>query len=134
MQITIDTNNLSDIDRVILSVITGNAGVVVNSGTPTPAPAAEEKPKAKKAAKVKIAAVPDPEPVEEAAPEPEEEPEVAAGPTVADAVKVAMGLVSSGRPSVVKEALSNLTASKVSELEGDEVQKFLDAVAALDSV
>lgn len=72
-------------------------------------------------------------------PEPEPEPQDDATdsddligddePTVDDAVKRAQDLVQAGKGPAIKKALTKVGAAKVRDLEGDQIQAFLDAVA-----
>lgn len=87
----------------------------------------EEAPAPKKAAPKKAA-------LGAAAPEPEPEADEDEGPTLEQAIEKATELVSEGRAAEVKGALKELGISKkVSELEGDEIAQFLEAVSG-DSV
>lgn len=134
MQITIDTENLSDLDRQILRVALGEEfdlkGTVVAS-------AAEPKPPAKKAAAKKAAPEPEPEPepiAEEALPEPDPEPEADEADDQSDedllalAVKKATEMVSGGDAAKVREALDAAGASRVRELNVDNVREFFKAL------
>lgn len=116
--ITFDVNGLTDLDRALLAVLSGNSAPVSTGTTPETTPEPEP-----------VTAVAEPEPT------PEPEPVAAvAGPTVKDAVKVAMEMVASGRASEVKQIIAGLSAEKVSALEGDEIQQFLDAAAAVNDL
>ena len=118
MQITIDTSNLTDIDRAVLAVLLGDAPV---AAAPKPAPAA--KAAAPKPAPAKKAE-PEPEPEAEGEavePEAEDEPEV----TMEDATKAATKLVSSGDAAKVKAALTKVGAKRVSEIDEANLAKFV---------
>lgn len=132
MQITIDTNNLSELDINMLAFLAGveatepdATGDEVSADEPeeTPAPAPAKKAPAKKAA---TKAAP--------APEPEEdllggEPEPAGdGPTMSDAVAAATKLVSSGESAKVKAALESVGVARVSGLDESQVADFLAAL------
>lgn len=142
MHISINTDApLSDLDVRILSVLTGAiptvSAEVVSSGTikGTPEPA---KPAAAKAApkpKPKPEPEPEPEPMAEE-PLPEEEPEVKAEEDdmsdedlIALAVKKATEMVSGGDAAKVREALDAAGASRVRELNKDNVREFFRALS-----
>lgn len=138
MQITIDTSlPLSDTERQMLSVLMGVEYVLgeVVEATPEPEPA---KP-AKKAAAKKPAPEPEPEPepmaeeplVED---EPEPEPEDDADDQsdedlLALAVKKATEMVAGGEAAKVREALDAAGASRVRELNADNVREFFKALS-----
>lgn len=119
MQITIDTNNLSEMDVAMLAFLAGQAEETPadeEPEAPAPAKTPAKKAPAKAAAK---------------APEPEDEDLVGGdGPTMADAVAAATKLVSSGGSAKVKEALAAVEAKRVSEITEDKIADFL---AALES-
>lgn len=144
MQINIDTSQeLSDLDRSILVALSGQTIVLgaISEDQAAPAvtvtkPAAKKTTPAKKATESKapvLEVVPDaePEPEEEAAAEESTEEASESTATVKEAVEIAMALVADERAADVKKIMSGLTAAKVSELEGDEIQQFIDAAAAL---
>lgn len=117
MQITIDTNNLSDLDKSVLALLAGGAA-------PAAAPAAKATPApAKKAA----AAPKKEEPVEEPeADEPDADEEQGSDePTIDDAKEKASALVSNGEAAKVKAALTAVGAKKVSEIPANKVAAFL---------
>lgn len=120
MQITIDTANLTDLDKQVLALLSGGASV------PTPAPAAKAAPAAKKAAAPKA------EPkAEEPAEEPEEAADEAAGDdevTLEDAKTLATKMVANGEAAKVKAALATVGAKKVSEVAEDKVAEFVAAL------
>ena len=141
MQIIIhDTNELSELDLTVLKALVGvesSTPAAANKASSTAAPAAEKAaPAAKKAAAAapakKAAAKPEPDPepeAEEEEPEAEDE-DLVGGPTMADAVALATKLVSEGRAVEVKSTLAECGAAKrVSELEGDNIAKFVNAFA-----
>jgi len=136
MQITVDTNNLSDLDRQLLATVLGEQGVVTAKAEPVEAPAEEEKaPPKKRAARKTAAAKPDPEPEPEpeddepAAEENEDDPEDLLGGsepvTMQDAVKVASDLVSKGKSADVKKALNGFGVKRVSELDEGDLAAFV---------
>lgn len=115
MHISIDTAELSELDLRVLTALTGTAE------TPQAAKPASAKAKPARAAK------PAPEPE----PEPEEDDDILGdnGPTLKDAVARATELVGEKKSAVVKEALKSVGVGRVSELSGDQIQEFLDALA-----
>lgn len=124
MKITIDTDNLSELDINMLAFLAENGEVAASE----PAPAAAEPPKAQPKKAEPKKAEPKPEP--EAAPEePEEDLLGGEAPTMSDAVAAATALVSSGNAAKVKEALAKVgDVKRVSELKDDQIQKFLTAL------
>lgn len=110
MQITIDTNNLSELDINMLAFLAG--GTEETEAEPDEAPAPVKA--AKKAAKV--------------APEPEEDLVGGDGPTMADAVAAATVLVSEGGAAKVKAALATVGAKRVSEMDEGDIPAFLAAL------
>lgn len=124
MQITIDTNNLSEMDIAMLGFLaeqgepTGDTEPEPEAPAPTPAKAP-----AKKAAPAKAApAKPAPEPVEDLL--------GGDGPTMADAVAAATQLVSTGNQQKVKDALAAVGAKRVSEIAEDQIALFLETLNA----
>lgn len=139
MQITIDTSlPLNDTERQMLSVLMGVEYVLGEVAETTPTMKAEpaKKPAAKKAAAKK----PEPEVEEEPEPmaeepledeeEPEEEPEddVSDEDLLAMAVKKATEMVAGGDAAKVREALDAAGASRVRELNKDNVRDFFKAL------
>lgn len=120
MQITIDTNNLSEMDINMLAFL-AEQGEAVEADEPAP-----EAPPAKAPAKKKAAATPAPEP------EPEEEEDLVGGdgPTMSDAIAAATALVSSGEAAKVKAALAEVGVKRVSEMEDKDIPAFLAALEA----
>lgn len=131
MQITIDTANLSKLDYQILALLGGVAT--------SPAAEAEE---ATKPAKKAAAKKPEPEPVVEApeaiaeepvpeepeADEPDDADDMADEDLLALAVKKATEMVGSGDAAKVREALDAAGASRVRELNVDNVREFFKAL------
>jgi hypothetical protein len=109
MQLTIDTENLSTLDRTVLSLVLGGE----SAPAPTkPAPSKKPAPAAESAEPVV-----DDDPVDES-------------PTKEQAVARAMELVGDGKAAEVKAALAVVGAKRVSELKSaSDVVKFF---AALD--
>lgn len=116
----------------------GEAAVV-----PTPAPAAKAAPAkaAPKAAPAKPVEKPSPtkaavlDETLDATPEPAEEAEedlVGGGPTytLEDAVAAATKLVSAGKAAEVKAALGTVGAKRVSDLKGESITTFMQALEA----
>jgi len=127
MQITIDTNNLSELDVAMLSFLAENGEVAEETEPEAEAPAAPAKaPAAKKAAaKAEAPAAP------AAEPEGEDDDLVGGdGPTMAEAIARATEMVSQGGSAKVKEALASVGAKKVSEMDEDKIPAFF---AALDA-
>lgn len=121
MQITIDTNNLSELDIAMLAFLAGNTEEAEDEVEPeAPAPA--------KAATKKAAAKPKPEP----APEPEEDLVGGDGPTMQDAVAAATKLVSEGGAATVKTALAAVGAKRVSEMAEADIPAFMEALEAAE--
>jgi len=143
MQITIDTHNLSDLDVQILQVLLG--GDVTNfptdvvdevyAGTDEDGEDVyEEEPEAapKKAPAKKAAATPEPmaeEPVEEEPAEDEVDDGVSDEDLLALAVKKATEMVAGGEAAKVREALDAAGASRVRELNADNVRDFFGALS-----
>lgn len=131
MQIVINTEEITDLDRAVLAVLAdGGATAPVATKaeiaeTAAPAPAKKAEP-AKKAAAPKAEPAPAPEPE----PEPEAEPVASSGATLTDAVEAATKLVSEGKAAKVKAALAEAGAKRVSELAEGDIPAFL---AALDA-
>ena len=131
MQITIDTNNLSELDIAMLAFL-ADQGETAEQEDPSPAPVETAKPKT--ATKTKAAAVAEdlPEAVA-ASSEPEDEDLVGgSAPTMSDAIAAATELVSNGGAAKVKKALAAVNVKKVSELPEEDIAKFLEALAAAE--
>ena len=131
MQITIDTNALSDLDKAVLLMLVGDENEPVEKPEEKPAKKAAAKPAAKKAA-----AKPEPEPepmAEEALPEePDEdddEDDVSDEDLLSLAVKKATEMVGSGEAPKVREALDSVGVSRVRELNADNVREFFKALS-----
>lgn len=145
MQIIIETANLSQLDYRILALLggiaTSPADEVDEVVEPKTKPAPAKKAAAKKTAAKKAEPEPDPEP-DPAAEEPleeEEEPEVdeleEVDEDVSDedllklAVKKATEMVGGGEAAKVREALDAAGASRVRELNKDNVREFFKALS-----
>lgn len=123
MQITIDTNNLSQLDIDMLAFLAGQ-----EPAQDTPEPEAE-KPAPKKAPAKKAAPAKKPVEVKDPEPEADDEPEADGdAPTMSDAVAAATQLVSSGKSAKVKAALESVGAKRVSEMDESDVPAFLAAL------
>jgi len=134
MHISINTaEEISDLDRQVLALLAGGEFVVDEPDEepepePAPAPAAKKTAPAKKAA-----AKPEPmaeEPVEE---EPDaDEDLIGEEPSDEDllalAVKKATEMVAAGDAAKVREALDAAGASRVRELNADNVRAFFEAL------
>lgn len=140
MEIVINTSEpLSDIERKVLAVLMGvdkttPAAEVMKKEAAVVSKKAEEKAKPKP----KPEPEPEPEPIaEEPLPEEEEEPEVEEdeGDDTSDedllqmAVKKATEMVGSGEAAKVREALDAAGASRVRELNKDNVREFFKALS-----
>ena len=135
MNITINTDEpLSVLDVNILKLLLEDEDTVL---TPAPAPAAKPKPAKAKVEAPEPMAEPDEEP--EVEDEPDEEPEVeddvlgdddaSDEDLLAMAVKRATDMVANGEAAKVREALDAAGASRVRELNTDNVRDFFKALA-----
>lgn len=114
MQITIDTNNLSDLDINMLAFLAaGTSEETVEEPETVEVPNDEPK----KAAPKKVEETPDEDLLGDA-------------PTMADAVAAATALVSNGGAAKVKEALAEVGAKRVSEMKTEDIPAFLAALEA----
>ena len=121
MQIIInDTNDLSDLDLRVLQALVGVESSVEAAPDAKPAPAAKEASPAAKTAKPAAS---------KAKPAPALEKDEADSYTMKDAVAVATKFVRNGKAAEVKAALKQFGASRVSELDADDIGGF---IAALD--
>lgn len=129
MQITIDTNNLSELDIAMLSFLAEQGEVADAPEEPAPEPApAKAATKAKAAPKAEPAKA-EPEPVVE---EPAEEDLLGGedAPTMSQAIAAATELVSSGGAAKVKAALAEVGVKRVSEMKDADIPTFLAALNA----
>jgi len=139
-----DTDNLSELDKDILALVLGEELVEVGEAPAQPAAEVMKKEAAavsKKATEAKAKPKPEPEPepepmAEEPLPEEDEDDEEPAeddGESDEDllalAVKKATELVSSGGAAKVREALDAAGASRVRELNKDNVREFFKALS-----
>ena len=126
MHITFDTENLSPLDYQVLALLGGVATAPADEAEEavTPVPA-------KKAPAKKAAATPEPmaeEPVEEEPAEDEVDDGVSDEDLLALAVKKATEMVAGGEAAQVREALDAAGASRVRELNADNVRDFFKAL------
>ena len=139
MRISIDTNeDLTELDQQILMMVLGGEVVLgaVEDTEPEPEPEPPAKPAAKKAAAKKAAPKPEPaaeEPVEEdedlIGGEDDEYDDVSDEDLLELAVKRATEMVASGEAAKVREALDAAGASRVRELNTDNVREFFKALS-----
>ena len=133
MQITLDTNDISEQDRRFLALLIGVEAADTES-EPAPKKPAAKKPAAKKPAAKKPEPEPEPEPAAEE-PLPDEEPEVEEAEDVSDedlldlAIKKATEMVAGGDAVKVREALDAAGANRVRELNKDNVHEFFKALS-----
>lgn len=118
MQITIDTNNLSELDIAMLAFLAEQGETAEEPEEPAPPAKSTAK---KTAPKDEV-----PAPADEEA---EEDLVGNDGPTLADAVARATVMVSNGNATKVKEALAVVGAKRVSEMKEEDIPAFF---AALD--
>lgn len=144
MHISINTaEEISDLDRQVLGLLAGGSFILAGEPQefeePDEEPEPEPEPAPRRTAKKTTAKKPEPEPEEE--PEPmaeegvEEEPEDEAGDDdqsdedlLALAVKRATEMVGGGEAAKVRKALEAAGASRVRELNADNVRDFFDAL------
>jgi hypothetical protein len=117
MQITIETNELSEFDKTILLAVLGGDAPAAAAPVAKKAAAAP----AKKAA----AAKPEPTPEPEAEAPAEEASSDDAEPTLEDAVALATKLVQGGKSAEVKAALGEVGAKRVSEVGEDKIADLM---------
>ena len=136
MQITIDTHNLTDLDRELLTRL---AGIASTSALPVRSP----KPKVTAAPSVAKEAGDDPaddvsvfqhvaDAVATAVQAQQMFPESTAkpAPTMADALAAATQAVSKGEQAKVKAALASVNSKRVSEMKVEDIPAFLAALSA----
>lgn len=133
MQLIINTEDLTDVDKAVLSLLLGGD---------TPSAEPEAKPKARATAKAVYEAEEEEAPAPKASAKktrkaPEPEPEEAEeddeadddAPTRAQAVDRATELISSGKAAQVKAALKSVGASRVSDVADDRIADFMEAMS-----
>lgn len=119
MQITIDTNNLSELDINMLAFLAEQGeSATEDEVTPEPTPAPAKKAKA------------EPTPKPEPEPEVEEDLVGGEGPTLSQAIARATELVSEGQAAKVKTALAEVGVKRVSDLEEKDIASFLALLPA----
>lgn len=121
MQITLDTENLTDTDKQVLALLGGvvadqNVAALVEQATEP------EKP-APKAAAEKAAAAPKAEAPAAAEPTPESS---AASESLEVAVELATEMVSSGQANRIKLALADQGSTRVGLLDPDKIGAFIE--------
>lgn len=145
MQITLNTENLTELDRKVLALIGANGSTqVITPGAIQPSPRKtfdkpvekETKPKPVKKAAEKPVKKPEPKPETAAEPDeapaeaPDEAPTNTSEVTMSDAVEAATKLVSDGKSTVVRAALKSVGASRVGKIPADKIDEFLAALNA----
>jgi hypothetical protein len=137
MQITFDTANLSPLDYQVLALLGGVATAPADEAEEAVTPAPAKKAPAKKAA-AKPEPEPEPEPMAEEPIEddvlgedPDEDPneDMSDEDLLALAVKKATEMVGGGDAAKVREALDAAGASRVRELNADNVRDFFKALS-----
>ena len=135
MQITIDTHNLTDLDRELLTRLVGTAPMPARVPKATLTEALGGVAAAAAAVAEKVAA---PAPVSPVAKEAGDDPadvvaepvEPEPAPTMADALAAATRAVSSGGSAEVKAALASVNSKRVSEMKVEDIPDFLAALSA----
>ena len=130
MQITIDTHNLTDLDRELLARLVGTAPMPARvPKAPKSSPTVSEPTEPEQVATVLPVA-------KEAGDDPADvvaEPAVAPdepAPTMADALAAATQAVSKGGSAQVKAALASVNSKRVSEMKVEDIPAFLAALSA----
>lgn len=138
MYIQFDTEQLTDTDKAVLRVLAGGGDVA-----PFDKPAEKSEPEAKEEAPKRrtrkaAAPKPDPEPepdeddadvsVDDITADDDDDADEGEGGSVDDAVDRATALVQAGKQSVVRAALKEVGAKRVSELKPAQVSEFLAAL------
>lgn len=139
VNIRIDINEASPEDPMVLRLLDAlsDSAPTQNVAAAKPAPAPAEAKEAKKPAPAK-AKKDSPKKAEKPEPEPEEDDSEDAvdeeisgddGPkTMEDAIAAATAKISDGKQAEVKAALKEVGARRVSELKGDKIATFLEAL------
>ena len=130
MQITIDTHNLTDLDRELLARLVGTAPMparVPKASKSSPTVSEPTEPE-QVATVLPVAKEAGDDPADVAEPElPFSEPEA---PTMADALAAATQAVSKGGSAQVKAALASVNSKRVSEMKVEDIPAFLAALSA----
>ncbi len=139
MQITINTaEEISDLDRQVLALLAGQEfileGEVAETEEPEEEPEVEEEPAPAARRTTRRKPEPEPEPMAEEPVEEEEEDligeeEMSDEDLLALAIKKATEMVSGGEAAQVREALDAAGASRVRELNADNVREFFKALS-----
>ena len=130
MQITIDTHNLTDLDRELLARLVGTAPMPARvPKAPKSSPTVSEPTEPERVATVlPVAKEAGDDPADVAEPElPFSDPEA---PTMADALAAATQAVSKGGSAQVKAALASVNSKRVSEMKVEDIPAFLAALSA----
>ena len=130
MQITIDTHNLTDLDRELLARLVGTAPMPARvPKAPKSSPTVSEPTEPERVATVlSVAKEAGDDPADVAEPElPFSDPEA---PTMADALAAATQAVSKGGSAQVKAALASVNSKRVSEMKVEDIPAFLAALSA----
>ena len=131
MQITIDTHNLTDLDRELLARLVGTAPMPARVPKAPKSPTVSEPTEPEQVATVLPVAKEagdDPADVVAEPSEPSEPAEPA--PTMADALAAATQAVSKGGSAQVKAALASVNSKRVSEMKVEDIPAFLAALSA----
>lgn len=131
MQITIDTHNLTDLDRELLARLVGTAPMPARAPKPKPkSPMVSEPTEPERVATVlPVAKEAGDDPADVVA-EPAVAPDEPEAPTMVDALAAAMQAVSSGGSAKVKAALASVNSKRVSEMKVEDIPAFLAALSA----
>ena len=128
MQITIDTHNLTDLDRELLARLVGTAPMPARVPKPKASPMVSEPTEPERVATVlPVAKEAGDDPADAAAPA--AEPAEPAS-TMADALAAATQAVSKGGSAQVKAALASVNSTRVSEMKVEDIPAFLAALSA----
>ena len=132
MQITIDTHNLTELDRELLARLVGTAPMPARvPKAPKSSPMVSEPTEPEQVATVlPVAKEAGDDPADVAEPElPFSEPAEPAS-TMADALAAATQAVSKGGSAQVKAALASVNSKRVSEMKVEDIPAFLAALSA----
>ena len=128
MQITIDTHNLTDLDRELLARLVGTAPMparVPKASKSSPTVSEPTEPE-QVATVLPVAKEAGDDPADVVAEPAEPEP----APTMADALAAATQAVSKGGSAQVKAALASVNSKRVSEMKVEDIPAFLAALSA----
>lgn len=130
MQITIDTHNLTDLDRELLARLVGTAPMPARVPKAPKSPTVSEPTEPERVATVlSVAKEAGDDPADE---DPWDAVQVAEpeAPTMADALAAATQAVSKGGSAQVKAALASVNSKRVSEMKVEDIPAFLAALSA----